>query len=41
MARSAHPTYAAADRYERRMARRRRPATLTTAAAILESLEVA
>lgn len=41
MARSTHSTYTAADRYERRMTRRQRPAALSTSAAILESLEVA
>lgn len=41
MARSDHPTYAAAERYERRATRRQRPATTTARQAILESLEVA
>ena len=38
MARSVHATYTAADRYERRATRRQRPATASTARAIIDSM---
>lgn len=40
MARSAHSTYTAADRYERRMTRRQRPCAPSRRQAILDSMEV-